>query len=702
MRLGPYELLDSIGKGGMGEVYRARHLELGVERAVKVLDRLEPRAQRRFEREVEHLAAVRDPHVVAIHDSGQADGRCYYAMELVVGQTLEELLVQRGALPWRRALELLRQLCTGVAALHRAGIVHRDLKPQNVMVNAAGAPIVVDFGLAIASDDERLTRTGAMVGTLGYMAPEQVGGKGAAVSARADVYALGLILYELLTGEPAIEVSGTFSELMGRILEGQLTPPSEVDPALPARLDAVVAQASARKPELRYADAEQLALALREVLEDPGPSARRRRVAWGLVGAALLLSASAGLAGVALRTARLREPPAAAASATPSPAEDEGRRAARAALREVRRAEDLPERYRLARAWLERHGALLPEQAARVREDLARRAARDPFRRLQPSRWGRLIGRGDPPRAILIPEGPGRRPIELWDLARGERQRSWEISQPSGEDGQPVPLVRVAFAFRPSAPEQGPVHHELPVETSSLCVVPGTTRVVAGGPAGELVEVGRPEGPRLFPRLPAAASAIAVSRDHRFLAATHFGHIDRGVDEQPSVFLYDYQSGRPLGRRLLVGSGSFVAFSPDGLRCAVGTLMGRVLVFETEALLDEPQVLVGSGIPFQPSPFLDLAPACRGAVRGVAFAGGRLYACSRGQNAWQVDPSAGGVVLGEAGDLRSWRLSDGQELEVRLDERRGYRWLDVSPDGRWLLVAQDDGGPTDLWRIDQR
>ncbi len=490
---------------------------------------------------------------------------------------------------------------------------------------------------------------------------------------------------------------------MGRILEGRLQPPSELNPGLPARLDAVVAKATARKPEERYADAEALALALREVLEEPGPSARRRRVAWGVTGAAFLLSASAGLAGVALRYAQLRESgPAPDSSAAPSAADSDSSRAARAALRELRRAEELPERYRLARAWLERYGAQLPEQAERVREDLARRAARDPFRRLRPSLWGRLIGAGDPPRAILIPAGPPPRPLELWSLERGERQLSWDVSQPQDAEGAPVPLSRIAFAFRPSAPERGPVVHELPHETSSLCVVPGTTRVVVGGPGGELVEVGRPEGPRLFPRLPAAASAIAVSRDHRFLAATNFGHIDRGADQQPAVFLFDYESKRPLGRRLLVGSGSYLAFSPDGKRCAVGTLMGRVLLLQTEAFLDDPQVLVGSGIPFQPSPFLDLAPACRGGVRGLAFAGGRLYACSRGKNAWQVDPSAGGVVLQSAGDLRCWRLSDGQELEVQLDDQRGYAWLDASPDGRWLLVAQDSGGPTDLWLIEGR
>jgi serine/threonine protein kinase len=209
MRLGPYEILSPLGAGGMGEVYKARDTKLGREVAIKVLpDRLaaDPAALERFEREARAVAALSHPNILGIYDLGRHDGSTYAVMELLVGETLRERLAE-GALPQRKALEYGLQTAHGLAAAHEKGIVHRDLKPENIFITTDGRLKILDFGLAkvaVSTDDETksptvaATEPGTVMGTVGYMSPEQV--RGLDADHRSDIFSFGLILYELLAG----------------------------------------------------------------------------------------------------------------------------------------------------------------------------------------------------------------------------------------------------------------------------------------------------------------------------------------------------------------------------------------------------------------------------------------------------------------------------------------------------------------------
>src|SRR5262245_3943721 len=218
-RLGPYEVLAPLGAGGMGEVYRARDTRLGREVAVKVLPQLaagSPEALTRFEREARAVAALSHPHILAIHDFGREGDVVYSVTELLEGETLRERL-EAAAVPPRKAADYTQQIARGLAAAHDRGIVHRDLKPDNVFLTRDGLVKILDFGLAVHADEEpakaqSLTESGTVVGTPGYMAPEQIRGK--AVDQRADLFALGAILYEMLTGSRAFQRSSPVETMM--------------------------------------------------------------------------------------------------------------------------------------------------------------------------------------------------------------------------------------------------------------------------------------------------------------------------------------------------------------------------------------------------------------------------------------------------------------------------------------------------------
>ena len=212
-RLGPFEILAPLGAGGMGEVYRARDSRLGREVAVKVLSSefsTDPDRRRRFEQEARSASALNHPNIITIHEIGSSGPTVYIAMELVEGGTLRDLL-STGPVTAKRLFDLAFQIADAVAKAHAAGIVHRDLKPENVMISRDGAVKVLDFGLAkllkpLAEQSSNLvtaqeTNAGSVLGTVGYMSPEQASGK--PVDFRSDQFSLGSILYEMATGKRA-------------------------------------------------------------------------------------------------------------------------------------------------------------------------------------------------------------------------------------------------------------------------------------------------------------------------------------------------------------------------------------------------------------------------------------------------------------------------------------------------------------------
>jgi serine/threonine-protein kinase len=271
---GRYRLERELGRGGMASVHLARDESLGREVAVKILDlslAAEPGLRERFLRESRHAAMLTHPNVVQVFDAGDENGTPYIVMEYVDGETLAEVLHRRGKLPPHEVAVLGAQAAAGVAHAHAAGLVHRDVKPANLLVRRDGAVKVADFGIARAADATRLTGHGTLLGTAGYLAPEQARGEEATPA--TDVYALGVVLYEALTGRPPHRI-----ETLEQLARAHEQPPPalrDVEPATPPQLEATVMQCLARTPEYRPT-AEQLALTLADREPPTVPLPRRR------------------------------------------------------------------------------------------------------------------------------------------------------------------------------------------------------------------------------------------------------------------------------------------------------------------------------------------------------------------------------------------------------------------------------------------
>jgi len=319
-KLGPYEIISLIGAGGMGEVYRARDQRLGRDVAIKILPAsfaADPDRLRRFEQEARAVAALNHPNIFGVHDLGQDNGTRYMVCELLEGQSLRAIL-SRSPLSHRKAVDYGTQIAHGLAAAHSKDIAHRDLKPDNIFVTREGRVKILDFGLAktVAANDDA-TRVGTMtsdpatgigtvVGTAGYMSPEQV--RGAAVDCRTDIFSFGTVLYEMLTGVRAFK-RDTSAETMTAILhDDPPESPSDGRP-LPPAFDRIVHHCLEKSPEQRFQSARDLAFDLESVtsmtssggLAAVKDKASKTRTSWFAAAAALVVLA--GLAGWLLASA---------------------------------------------------------------------------------------------------------------------------------------------------------------------------------------------------------------------------------------------------------------------------------------------------------------------------------------------------------------------------------------------------------------
>ena len=270
-----YEVLQELGQGGMGVVYRARQRSLDRAVAVKVLrpgDRQFGDMLARFEREAQTLARLNHPHVVPIHEVGHAGEHLYFSMALIEGTNLAELL-SREALNPARAVAILEQVSDAVAYVHAQGVVHRDLKPANVLLDEQGAAYVVDFGLAVEQGAEGLTATGHVVGTPAYMSPEQAKADRERVGEASDVYALGAILFECLTGQPPFR-RASLGETLHAVIHDEPPRPRGLNPRVPPELEAVALKALAKDPAQRYPSAAALREDLRRFAQGEPVQAR--------------------------------------------------------------------------------------------------------------------------------------------------------------------------------------------------------------------------------------------------------------------------------------------------------------------------------------------------------------------------------------------------------------------------------------------
>jgi serine/threonine protein kinase/Tfp pilus assembly protein PilF len=308
-RLGPYEILAPLGAGAMGEVYRARDPRLDRDVALKVLpgELAEPERLRRFEQEARAAGTLKDAHVLTIYDVGSHQGRPYIVAELLEGQTLRDRMAD-AALPARSAIGYAAQIARGLAAAHQKGIVHRDLKPENVFVTDEGVAKILDFGLAKVTAPERPvlesattetkgleTRAGTVMGTLSYMSPEQVRGEG--VDHRADVFALGVMLYEMVAGRRPF-AGPSSADTISAILSQDPPALTETSGHVPPALEGIVRRCLAKPRDERFSEAKDVALALESLSDparsDPLPTRGERAWRWLAGAAALVLLLAVG------------------------------------------------------------------------------------------------------------------------------------------------------------------------------------------------------------------------------------------------------------------------------------------------------------------------------------------------------------------------------------------------------------------------
>jgi WD40 repeat protein len=696
--LGPYRLLCVLGRGGMGVVFKAHDRELGRTVAVKVLraEGADGKARLRLVREARAAAAVEHENVVAVYSAASlGDGPLYLVMQYVAGQSLRERIRAGGPLPPREAARVCREAAAGLHALHQAGLVHRDVKPANILLDAAGGRAKVsDLGLVRAlGQPEASTREGVVAGTPEYLSPEQVL-QPDRIDARADVYGLGMVLYEALTGAPAFR--GAPQAVLQQVLHDEPAPPRRLAPATPRDLETVCLKALAKEPARRYQTAREMGEDLGRWLDGRPVRARpvgraERLWRWGRANPGLAGSsavAAAALLAVALVSALLAVKEgrhAQALNAALRASEESGRRSEeRRGWLERRLAEDdldrglaLCEQGEVGRGllWLARALKGMPADAA----DLRRAAL------LNFAAWSDGLGcrleevrpHSEPLDGVACgPDGKtvatasrGRSAVRIWGPA-GELLRT--LRAPQG--------VGLPFAYSPDGRALATSGGNGHVRVWDVCT-------------------GRPAGKEL--RHTSGAHALAFGPEGRTLLV---GYADR------TARLWKVDSGEELGHLTAESAVVAVAVSPDGKFYLTRSERGCAQLWKAEGLAPggKPQLTVRNAAA---AAFRDggkeVVLAAEGRNPTVLFVEtvtGKL----RGGRSFYLAGAAGPVVFLADGkwalagtgnrSARLWDTATGQPLGPCFLCSRVRNAVAAAPDGRTLLTASPDGG-LHRWRL---
>jgi WD40 repeat protein/Flp pilus assembly protein TadD len=712
-----YEILGLLGLGGMGIVYRARQTALNRTVAVKCLRGTQLTAEElaRFRREAEAMAGLAHPNIVPVYDVGSPDGQPFFSMELLPGGCLTQQLVGN-PLAADAAARLVLTLAQAVQHAHEHGIVHRDLKPANVLLTSAGVPKIVDFGLARPGGGEDLTQTGAILGTPSYMAPEQARPGHGEVTAQTDVYALGAILYELLTGRPPFKAATPLDTIL-QVASLEVVPPRRLQPHIPRDLETICLKCLEKEPRKRYASASALAEDVQHFLAGRPIQARptslweravkwaRRRPAVAALGGLSLLVA---VLGFALVTWQWLE-----AAYQRNRAEDASRRARAQAVRAERARKKALQAQAVAVA--EKGKAKRAEARARARAEEARRnlathsvslansdLLENNYERAEsrleeiPRKYRRwewhylkhlchadlrtLRGHTKPAWDVVF-HPDGRRlassswdgTIRLWDLETGR-----ELHRFTGHVGRVYGL-----AFRPGGKQLASAGYDR------------TVRIWDVDRLRQLHSWKNPAG---------SVMAVAYSPNGRHLLVA-------GMD--PFVHVRDVDTGKEMKRLPVKGGSSAAArYSPDGRTIAVGSGNpfaasgpGDVQIFSaaTGAALRtwKGHTRPVTNLAFSPDGQRLATASMDRTVRVWEAANGRLLGTLAGHYAyvWGVAFSPDGRRLASCSDdktVKLWDLTTGQEVWTYRGHYNGIANVKFSPEG-WRLASASDDGTVKVW-----